>query len=73
MVQSIHAKETLSMNQIMHALAVGTLFLGVAGMVPHAFADKGDGVIEPGEDEIAELARAVQNPLASPGRLCHLF
>ena len=24
----------------------------------------GDGVLEPGEDEIAELARAVQNPVA---------
>lgn len=28
-------------------------------------AQKGDGLIEPGEDEIAELARAAQNPVAS--------
>ena len=25
----------------------------------------GDGIIEPGEDEVAELARAAQNPIAS--------
>ncbi len=30
-----------------------------------AYAEKGDGIIEPGEDEIAELARAVQNPVAN--------
>jgi len=30
-----------------------------------AFADKGDGIIDPGENEQAELARAVQNPVAS--------
>ncbi len=34
-------------------------------MAPQALADKGDGVIDPGEDETAELARAVQNPVAS--------
>ena len=28
-------------------------------------AQKGDGIIEPGEDEIAELARAAQNPVAN--------
>jgi hypothetical protein len=34
--------------------------------VPEALAaQKGDGLIEPGEDEIAELARAAQNPVAS--------
>ena len=26
--------------------------------MPAAFADKGDGIIDPGEDEIAELARS---------------
>jgi len=30
-----------------------------------AFATKGDGVIEPGEDATAEMARAVQNPVAN--------
>jgi len=30
-----------------------------------AYAVKGDGIIEPGEDETAELARAAQNPVAS--------
>ncbi len=28
-------------------------------------AGKGDGVIEPGEDEVAEMARSVQNPVAN--------
>ena len=28
-------------------------------------ASKGDGIIEPGEDEVAELARAAQNPVAN--------
>ena len=30
-----------------------------------ALGDKGDGIIDPGEDATAELARAVQNPVAS--------
>jgi hypothetical protein len=30
-----------------------------------SYADKGDGVIDPGENETEELARAVQNPIAS--------
>ena len=34
-------------------------------MAPQALADKGDGIVDPGEDETAELARAVQNPVAS--------
>ncbi len=37
----------------------------VTVMAPQALADKGDGIIDPGEDETAELARAVQNPVAS--------
>ncbi len=44
--------------------AVLMIFLWTA-VAPPAFADKGDGIIDPGEDEIAELARAVQNPVAS--------
>jgi len=32
---------------------------------PLAYAAKGDGIIDAGENETAELARAVQNPLAS--------
>ncbi len=48
---------------------VGVLFLvGVvaAAAIPSvALAGKGDGVIEAGEDEAGELARAVQNPVAS--------
>lgn len=31
----------------------------------YVFAEKGDGIIDPGEDEAGELARAVQNPIAS--------
>ena len=34
-------------------------------MAPQTFATKGDGIVDPGEDETAELARAVQNPVAS--------
>jgi len=34
-------------------------------MASSAFAQEGDGIIEPGEDEIAEMQRAVQNPVAS--------
>ena len=30
-----------------------------------AFAGKGDGIVDPGESETEELARAVQNPIAS--------
>jgi len=37
----------------------------VAAIAPVAIAGKGDGVIEAGEDETGELARAVQNPVAS--------
>ncbi len=48
---------------------VGVLFLvGVvaAAAIPSvALAGKGDGIIEAGEDETGELARAVQNPVAS--------
>ncbi len=40
------------------------IFLWTA-MAPSALADRGDGIIDPGEVEIAELARAVQNPVAS--------
>ena len=41
--------------------AVVLLFAGVAT----AYDGDGDGILEPGEDETAELARAVQNPVAS--------
>jgi hypothetical protein len=34
-------------------------------MAPQAFAEDGDGIIEPGEDATAELAKAAQNPIAS--------
>ena len=44
--------------------AVLMIFLWTA-MAPPALADKGDGIIDPGEDEIAELARSVQIPVAS--------
>jgi hypothetical protein len=44
--------------------AVLMIFLWTT-MAPPALADKGDGIIDPGEDAIAELARAVQNPVAS--------
>ena len=42
------------------------VFLSAALVPPniHAEAD-GDGIIEPGEDETAELAKAAQNPVAS--------
>ena len=36
--------------------------VAVAAIVPVALAGKGDGIIEAGEDETGELARAVQNP-----------
>ena len=45
------------------SVILGTFLL--TATTPAAFADKGDGIIDPGEDEIAELARAVQNPVAS--------
>jgi hypothetical protein len=42
------------------------LLLLLTAIAPEVFAaQKGDGLIEPGEDEIAELARAAQNPVAS--------
>ncbi len=40
------------------------IFVWIA-MAPSALADRVDGIIDPGEVEIAELARAVQNPVAS--------
>jgi hypothetical protein len=39
--------------------------VAVAAIAPVALAGKGDGIIEAGEDEAGELARAVQNPVAS--------
>lgn len=41
------------------------LFLAHAAPAPHALATKGDGIIDPGEDYYAELARAAQNPVAN--------
>jgi len=51
--------------KIFNALT-SVLITSLLAAVPQiALADKGDGIIDPGEDEIAELARAVQNPVAS--------
>ncbi len=41
------------------------LALAAVALPSMAYEGDGDGVIEPGEDETAELARAVQNPVAS--------
>ena len=45
----------------------GALFVLITALAaaPLAAESLGDGVIEAGEDEVAELARAVQNPVAS--------
>lgn len=43
----------------------GQLLFGAMVAAGSALAEKGDGIIDPGEDETAELARAVQNPVAS--------
>lgn len=40
-------------------------FLVVAFLASATFAQDGDGILEPGEQEQEELARAVQNPVAS--------
>lgn len=45
------------------AISLGVLL--ISAVVEHAQASRlGDGSIDPGEDETAELARAVQNPVA---------
>ena len=51
----------------MNRLSVVSIIFFVLYFVslPQAFADKGDGIIDPGENEMEELARAVQNPVAS--------
>lgn len=49
-------------NTIVKTLVVLFLMLTVFGI---ALASEGDGIIEPGEDSTEELARAVQNPVAS--------
>ena len=41
------------------------LFLAHAAPAPQVAAAKGDGIIDPGEDYYAELARAAQNPVAN--------
>ncbi len=42
------------------------VFVGAFIALPASAANEdGDGIIEPGEDATAELARAAQNPLAS--------
>jgi hypothetical protein len=46
------------------AISLGVLLLSAIVGNTHA-AKPGDGIIEPGEDETAELARAVQNPVAN--------
>ena len=51
-----------------HAIVGAFLFafLGAIAALPASAANEdGDGIIEPGENETAELARAAQNPLAS--------
>jgi hypothetical protein len=50
----------------MRALAFGIVVLGIAAILPASVsAEKGDGIIGAGEDEVAELARAAQNPVAN--------
>lgn len=46
---------------------IAAIAIGVAALVnpTRAYEGDGDGVIEAGEDETAELARAVQNPVAN--------
>ncbi len=42
------------------------LITSLLAAVPQiALAAEGDGIIDPGEDEIAELAKATQNPISS--------
>ena len=44
----------------------GILILALVALLPNsALAYEGDGIIEEGEDETAELQRAVQNPGAN--------
>ncbi len=45
--------------------ARNAILLGAMVGAGSAWAAKGDGIVDPGEDETAELARAVQNPIAS--------
>jgi hypothetical protein len=42
---------------------IAALMLGV--FTVSTLAEKGDGILDPGEDRQAELARATQNPVAS--------
>ncbi len=46
-------------------LRLASLLLMITVAAEALAAQKGDGLIEPGEDEIAKLARAAQNPVAS--------
>jgi hypothetical protein len=51
----------MTRHQRAHVLLVNLLGVLLIANVGNAYAAKlGDGVIEPGEDETAELARAVQ-------------
>ena len=50
--------------EIVSAVQIIFLIFLWAAMAPSALADRGDGVIDPGEVEITELARAVQNLVA---------
>ena len=49
------------------AIYLCAILLGVlpSVMAPQAFADEGEGIVEPVEGGTVELARAVQNPIAS--------
>jgi len=47
------------------AVASWIFYGAIAAMALPATAESGDGIIEAGEDETAELARAAQNPVAS--------
>ena len=50
----------------MRTLFIGSLALLLAAIAPAPVsAEKGDGIIEAGEDEVGELARAAQNPVAN--------
>jgi len=47
------------------SVALSVFLITTMSSPAFAIQEDGDGIIEPGEDEIAEMARAVQNPVAS--------
>ena len=50
-------------DSVLSIICAGIMCL--AANPSHAADEDGDGIIEPGEDETAELARAAQNPIAN--------